>query len=91
MVSQKVRVRNKSGLHMRPASELTKIASLCKSKITINAGDKSVNPKSILLLMSAGIKAGTEIEIVCEGETEVEDLAKLVEAIEEGFGEEMID
>lgn len=91
MVSQKVRVRNKSGLHMRPASELSKVASSCKSEVTLVSGEKSVNPKSILMLMSAGIKCGTEIEIRCDGETEKEDLANLINAIEEGFGEEMID
>lgn len=57
------------------------------SDITIVAGDKKVNPKSVLILMSAAITQGTEIEIICEGENEEEDLRKLVEAIESGLGE----
>ena len=87
MVSQKTTVVNKSGLHLRPAADLSKLASSMTSDITIVAGDKKVNPKSVLILMSAAITQGTEIEIICEGENEEEDLRKLVEAIESGLGE----
>lgn len=87
MVSQKTTVINKSGLHLRPAADLSKLASSMTSDITIVAGDKKVNPKSVLILMSAAITQGTEIEIICEGENEEEDLRRLVEAIESGLGE----
>lgn len=87
MVSQKTTVVNKSGLHLRPAADLSKLASSMTSDITIVAGDKKVNPKSVLILMSAAITQGTEIEIICEGENEEEDLRRLVEAIESGLGE----
>ncbi len=88
MVSQKTTVVNKSGLHLRPAADLSKLASTMTSEITIVAGEKRVNPKSVLILMSAGITQGTEIEIICEGENEEEDLRRLVEAIDSGLGEE---
>lgn len=87
MVSQKTTVVNKSGLHLRPAADLSKLASSMTSDITIIAGEKKVNPKSVLVLMSAGITKGTEIEVICEGENEAEDLKKLIEAIESGLGE----
>lgn len=87
MVSQKTTVVNKSGLHLRPAADLAKLAGAMTSNITIVAGDQKVDPKSALLLMSAGITKGTEIEIICEGENEEEDLRKLVEAIDSGLGE----
>lgn len=89
MVSQKITVRNKSGLHLRPAGILSKMAAKMTSEITIEAGEKKVNPKKVLALMSAGITKGTEIEIFCEGENEAEDLAALIEAIEGGLGEEV--
>ncbi|MCI9216222.1 HPr family phosphocarrier protein [Lachnospiraceae bacterium 42-17] len=87
MISQKTVVVNKSGLHLRPAADLSKLASSMSSEITIVAGEKRVNPKSVLILMSAAITKGTEIEIICEGENEAEDLKRLVEAIESGLGE----
>lgn len=91
MVSEKVVVRNKSGLHMRPASVLSQLCSGLKSEILIVSGNKEINPKSILMLMGCGITAGTEIEVRCDGPTEVEDLKQIIEAIKGGFGEEMID
>lgn len=87
MVSQKVIVKNKSGIHARPAGILTKAAGKCSSTVTILANGKTVQVKNILSLMAAAIKCGTEIEICCDGENEAEDLKSLVELIESGLGE----
>lgn len=87
MVSQNVVVKNPSGLHMRPASIMAQIAGKCKSNITIIAGKKKVVPKSILSLMEAAIQCGTEVTVVCEGESEQEDLKIIIDAIESGLGE----
>lgn len=87
MVSQKLVIKNESGLHARPAGILAQAATKCKSSVKIIVGDKTVQVKSILNLMAAAIKCGTEIELQCEGETEEEDLKTLVELIESGLGE----
>lgn len=87
MVSEKVIVKNKSGLHLRPAGVFVKYASGCKSDIKVIEGDKLVEAKSILNVMAAGIKCGTEIEIVCTGETEEADLLTMINAISSGLGE----
>lgn len=87
MVSQKIVIKNESGLHARPAGILAQAAMKCNSDIWIMLGEKKVQVKSILNLMAAGIKCGTEIELQCEGETETEDLQTLVELIESGLGE----
>ncbi len=87
MVSKKILIQNASGLHARPASILAKEASQCKCDVTINVGTKIVAVKSVLNIMAAVIKKGTEIELVCEGEDEVASLEKLSALIEEGFGE----
>lgn len=87
MVSQKITVINKSGLHLRPAGVLSKIASSCKSNITLVKGEKRVNPKSVLILMSGAIKCGDEIVVECEGETEEQDLKTIIDAINSGLGE----
>lgn len=88
MVKGTITVTNKSGLHLRPASELSKIAGKLTSEITILTGEKRVNPKSVLILMSAGITKGTEVEIVCEGPTEEADLKIMMDAIASGLGED---
>lgn len=87
MVQQNVKVVNPSGLHLRPASILSQIASKCKSEIKLVKEEKSVNPKSVLVLMAAGIKCGEEITVECSGETEKEDLQVIIKAIESGLGE----
>ena len=74
MVSKKLTVKNESGLHARPAGILAQAAMKCNSDVWILIGDKKVQVKSILNLMAAGIKCGTEIELQCEGESEAEDL-----------------
>lgn len=87
MKRAKITVVNKSGIHLRPASELTKIASRLKSDITLTKGEKTVNPKSVFMLMSSGIVCGDEIVVECEGETEAEDLQVILDAINSGLGE----
>lgn len=87
MVSKKIVVSNPSGLHARPASVLAKAAMKCDSDVVLAVGDKTLNPKSILNIMAAAIKKGTEIELRCDGKTEAEDLATLVALIESGLGE----
>ncbi len=87
MVKDTITVTNKSGLHLRPASELSKIAAKLTSDIKIISGDKIVNPKSVLMLMGAGITKGTTIDITCEGPDEEADLKVMLDAIASGLGE----
>ena len=86
MVSQKLVIKNKSGLHARLAGMLAQAAMKCKSDVWIMLG-KKVQVKSILNLMAAGIKSGTEIELACEGENEAEDLKTLAALTESGLVE----
>lgn len=88
MVSKKVTVVNSQGFHMRPANDFVKEMSAFKSDVFINFGGKKVNAKSIMNLIAACIKCGSEIEIVCEGEDERQALEKAVQMVESGFGEQ---
>lgn len=87
MVSTKLTITNPSGIHARPAGILAKAASKCESEVTIRVEEKTVLVKSILNLMAAAIKCGTEIELVCDGPTEEKDLEELTELIQSGLGE----
>lgn len=46
-----------------------------------------MNPKSVLVLMAAGIKCGDEITVECAGESEADDLKTIIDAIASGLGE----
>lgn len=87
MVSKKVIIKNPTGLHLRPAGILCKEAMQFKSLITFNFRGGTANAKSVLSVLGACIKSGTEIELVCEGEDEELALKTLVDAIESGLGE----
>ena len=86
MKTEKVVLENETGLHARPASELAKLASKFKCNVKINANGKTIDAKSILSIMSAGIKAKTEIEIECDGEDEENAIKEIVEAFKNKFG-----
>ena len=87
MKTEKVVLENETGLHARPASELAKLASKFKCNVKINANGKTIDAKSILSIMSAGVKAKTEIEIECDGEDDENAIKEIVEAFKNKFGE----
>ena len=76
MVSQKVVIKNPTGLHLRPAGILCKDAMQFKSHITFRYRDNIANAKSVLSVLGACIKSGDEIELMCEGEDEEEALKR---------------
>ena len=79
MVSKKFVIENEQGLHMRPAGVLAKAVTKFESK--------KINAKSLLNIIGACIKCGSEIELVCEGPDEEAALAHATELIESGLGE----
>lgn len=87
MVSQKVIIKNPTGLHLRPAGILCKEAMQFKSLISFNFKGSTANAKSVLSVLGACVKSGDEIEFVCEGEDETTALQALVSAVENGLGE----
>ena len=87
MVSGKFAVNNKSGLHVRPAGILVKVIQPFKCEIILQAKGKEYNAKSILGIMSAGIKMGEEVEFICSGDDESEAIKAIGEAIASGLGE----
>ena len=87
MVSQKVVIKNPTGLHLRPAGILCKEAMQYKSLITFSFNDTTANAKSVLSVLGACVKCGDEIELCCDGEDEADAMNALVAAIENGLGE----
>ena len=88
MVSQKVKIKNPTGLHLRPAGVLCKNAIEYSSVITFKYGGENIaNAKSVLSVLGACIKSGDEIELICEGEDEEIALKEMVALIESGLGE----
>lgn len=87
MLSQVIKIKNPTGLHLRPAGNLCKEAMKFKSKITFEYRGNTANAKSVLSVLGACIKSGDEITLICEGEDEREALQSLIAYIESGLGE----
>ncbi len=87
MVSQKITINNPQGLHMRPAGVFAKGVAKFQSDVNIIYNGKSTNGKSLLNIIGACIKCGSEIEIQCDGPDEEDALKTAVELIESGLGE----
>ena len=85
MVSQKVKITNPTGLHLRPAGIFSNIANKFECRITYE--NSIANAKSVLSILGAGIKSGDEILLICEGEEEEKALKAMIEAVESGLGE----
>lgn len=72
------KITDSIGIHARPAGLLVKLLTSLKSDVKVAKGEKKVNAKSILSLMSLQTKQGEAIKFIVEGEDE-DDAAKKIE------------
>jgi phosphocarrier protein HPr len=89
MYQKTIVIKNRTGLHARPASEFIACAKKFASKITIGRAvdQEKVNAKSIVLLLSLGLGQGESVEISAIGEDENTAVNTLVALIDSGFDE----
>ena len=83
MVKKDVKVINPTGIHLRPAGNLVKMAKKCTSETLITKDGKSEDLK----LLTLEIGCGSIITVSCDGPNEEEDLKMLADYIESGLGE----
>ena len=82
-----IAIINKLGLHARAATKFVQLCSRYGCEITVSNGDKSVNGKSIMALMTLAAKQGTILYLDAKGEEEIELLESLSQLIADRFGE----
>jgi phosphocarrier protein len=87
MVSQKTKIINEQGMHMRPASVLSQALAPFESSIKILFNGNEYDAKSVMMLMAACLKCGSELEVVCDGPDEADALKKAIELIDSGMGD----
>lgn len=85
MTANEVTIHHEAGLHARPAALFVKAASRFKSTITVQAGEKKVNAKSIIQVLGLGARQGTTISISAEGDDEAEAVAALTSLVARNF------
>ncbi len=65
-------ISDEMGIHARPAGLLVKAVSRFQSNITIQKGQAEGNAKSIIALMTLGVKRGDEVTFLIDGPDEAE-------------------
>lgn len=87
MLSKDLTIRNKMGLHARPAAQFVKRASKYKCDIWVEKDDEPVNGKSIMGLMMLAAGRGESIKLTTEGVDAEEAMSDLEDLINTGFGD----
>ena len=83
----KVKIKNRLGLHTRPATVIVQLLQNCKSHVTFTYKCETINAKSILSILMLAAKKNSIITIDVEGEDAEQIAEKLVAAFENQFGE----
>lgn len=86
--SARVTIGNRLGFHARPATAFAQLAMEFKSSVAVKGPEDEVDGKSIMQLLMLGATQGTTLEIIADGPDSEDAVAKLIELIESGFGEE---
>lgn len=87
-------IRNASGLHSRPAATFVRAAAGFLSSIKIenlSRQTKAVDAKSILMVLTIGASAGSEVRLTIDGPDETSAEEALTELILGRFGEATVD
>ena len=87
MFSKEITVKNRVGLHARPATFFIQKANEFKASVWIEKDDRRVNAKSLLGVLSLGIMGGTQIRIIAGGVDEEAAVEELVKLVSSGFTE----
>ena len=87
MIKKEFKLALEHGMHARPAGLLVKSIGPINAIVTLLVGEKTINGKSIMAIMSAGLKAGTIIDISCDGPEEDKAMSIIQELFELNFNE----
>ena len=83
-----VGIKNTLGLHLRPASQLVKLASqFSECEVYLSKDGQTINAKSIMGVIMLAAEQGSQLTVEAFGERSADAVGALVELIDNGFGE----
>ena len=88
MIEREVVIKNRTGLHTRPAATLVKTASQFKAEFFIYKDSMEINGKSIIGVMTLAAEQGSKLLLKFDGEDEQEAAATVIDLFERGFDEQ---
>ena len=86
-IEKELTIRNKMGMHARPAAQFVKRASKYQCDVWVEKDVEPVNGKSIMGLMMLAAGRGETIKIIADGNDAEAAVADLVELVSSGFGD----
>lgn len=87
MIEHTVTIRNRSGLHTRPAATLVKVAAKFRSDFFIVKDGYQINGKSIIGVMTLAAEKGSTLTLTFDGADEADAMREITKLFDEGFGE----
>ena len=88
MVEKNVVVKNRAGIHARPAASIVKVANKFNSEIKLKKDNDEINAKSIMGIITLAAAFKTELTIIAEGDDEEAAVEALYNLFENKFEEE---
>ena len=77
MVTKNIKIQIATGLEARPVAVFVQVASLFESSIYVEVGNKKVNAKIIMGMMTLGLDMGEEVTVSATGADEVAAIAEI--------------
>ncbi len=87
MIERKVKIKNKAGMHTRPAAVIVKLAAKYKCEFTISKDGLTINGKSIIGVMTLAAEMDSEVTLIFDGPDEEEAAREIADYFERGFDE----
>jgi phosphocarrier protein HPr len=84
---RKLKVKNRLGLHTRPAAAIVKLLQPFKSSVSFTCRNETINARSIMSILMLAAKKNTQLTVTMEGEDAAIAMEKLTAAFEAEFGE----
>lgn len=88
MITKKLTIQNKLGIHARPAAQFVRVASRFQADVSVEKDDEAVDGKSIMGLMMLAVGWGAEISVTADGPDENEAMEALEALVNSKFGED---
>ena len=82
MIKKKITIQIPTGLAARPVALLVQVASQYESEIYMEVGDKKVNAKSIMGMMTLGLDSGEDVLVIVNGVDEEEAMLNIEEYLQ---------
>jgi phosphocarrier protein FPr len=91
IVSRRVPLMIRTGLHARPAAALAALARAHAGAVTVGRGDRTANAKSVVALMGLGTALGDQLTVSAEEPGAEAVLTALAKAIADGLGDPVVE